>query len=426
MTSIKVAIISDGYMSGGASIAALRLQQGLSQGGAKVLHLLAGKDSNDGSIINYERSTLLCEFIKRIANLFKRKDVAQSALSILYRKRIEKEIRTFAPDVINMHNLHGVFSTPALLQSICRLNAPVVWTLHDMWALTGHCAYALDCRKYRQEGCERDCPDPERYPALIPSKISKAFRQRARLYGQLENLSVITPSNWLAGEVKKGLLGKKEVRVIPNGIDVNLFEPIDRTVARAALGLPQKQKIMLTGSFNLKSERKGWPYLESVMQDRFFRDVRFMAYGTDNGRPDQLLPFELQMLGYINDERLLRLYYSAADVFVLSSLADNLPNVLIESIACGTPCVAFDAGGIADVVRNGITGFLAEYRNSNDLADKIRRILDMKSTSYDEMSSNCRKIAEQEYNIKFQAAKYQDHFNALKSDQQRCKRKFRS
>lgn len=406
-------MISDGYMSGGASIAAIRFQNAFTQAGAKVIHLVTRKTGDDPSIINYEKMPIFYEFIRRLLNLFIRRDVGQRLIARLYLKKINDVLKEFSPHIVNLHNLHGEFSSPSLLKNIGSMRVPVVWTLHDMWALTGHCAYAVDCQSYLEMGCDATCPHPDSYPPLMPERIEKAFRSRRRLYKAVENLSVITPSKWLAAEVKKGILSDKDVRIIPNGIDMERFKPIDRYVAREALQLPQHKKIILTGSYNLKSERKGWVFLESALKRPTFHEVLLLAYGSVSTSMNSDLPFEIQTLGYVSDERLLRLYYSAADVFVLPTLADNLPNVLIEAIACGTPCVAFAVGGVSEVVRTGTTGYLAEHRNADDLADKLRNVLEMKTEDYNHMSFSCRKIAEDEYDIRCQAAKYLNYFKSL-------------
>jgi glycosyltransferase involved in cell wall biosynthesis len=210
------------------------------------------------------------------------------------------------------------------------------------------------------------------------------------------------------------------VEHIPNGVDTAVFRPAqDRLAVRRLLNLPLDRNVVLFGANSAFEPRKGATYLAeslALLRERRGRTFEIVVFGFCKEATG--MPADWVHVGEIRDERLLALYYAAADVYVLPSLADNLPCMLTESIACGTPCVTFDVGGCPEIVRNGQTGFVARLRDVRDLADCIDRVLALPAAESERLRKRCREVAEKEYSLSLQAERYAALFNAhLRAEQ---------
>ncbi|MGD8623438.1 MAG: glycosyltransferase family 4 protein [Anaerolineae bacterium] len=313
-------------------------------------------------------------------------------------------------DVIQLHNLHGRFFNYHLLPRITAAK-PVVWTLHDMWAFTGHCAYAYDCRRW-QTGCyacpllvgeQRQLVEPG--PTLL-DRTRTIWRRKRNLYGQ-SSLHLVTPSRWLGNLASDSILAQAgEVEVIPNGVDLHTFAPMDPQAARACLGLPAEAKVILFVAEKLSNRRKGFDLLlEALAHLPDLAGLELLTIGTVESR-EALGRFRCRELGRLDDEGLMSLAYNAADLFVFPTLADNQPLVVLESLACGTPIVSFDIGGVPEMVRPMETGFLADYRDPVHLARGISVLLEDEALCA-RLGRRCRAIAVAEYGLELQSKRYQ-------------------
>lgn len=312
--------------------------------------------------------------------------------------------RSAKPDVVNLHNIHGCCSfslVPALAKC-----APLVWTLHDMWALTGGCCYAYDCLDYR-EGCRSGCARGKEGstwmdPAAEWRRRSQFFRKHAH------RIAFVTPSRWLQQCARQRLGPSMRVEHIPYAVDTRVFRPLaERDSARRSLGLPVDQFIILTGADCLDDARKGQGALvEALLRlpPGVRERVTVVAFGAvlDPGR----MPGEWLQAGFVKDARLLNLYYNAADAYVLATQADNLPNTLLEAMAAGTVCAAFAVGGCREIVRDGQTGWTAPAGDVAAFSGVLLRMLAMTPSCAQDMRSRCRALAENEYEPSLQAKAY--------------------
>lgn len=313
-------------------------------------------------------------------------------------------------DVINLHNLHGGYFNLRALPTLVRPK-PIVWTLHDMWALTGHCAYAYDCERWRT-GCY-DCPLLKGSgrqivePAPVPGDRSRLVWKAKRRVYQTTPLHMVTPSKWLYGLVRENILASSvTVHCIPYGIDLGVFHPLDQSVAREALNLPMDAHIVFFSAAQVMNRRKGLTYLMAALERLADDDSIWLL--TSGGRVDlgtQVERFKVRQLGHLSDEHLQRLAFAAADLCVYPTLADNQPLVLIEALACGTPIVSFDVGGVSEMVRHMETGYLARYQDPYDLAKGIQMLLN-DDTLRAQMCHRCREIAKSNYPLELQARRY--------------------
>jgi glycosyltransferase involved in cell wall biosynthesis len=284
-----------------------------------------------------------------------------------------------------------------------------------MWPLTGGCAYAYECEKF-MIGCPSPCPREAEYQRLMDEPTDREWLARERFFASpARRIALVAPSRWMAGCARRRFGERLRVEVVPNGLDTDVFRPIgDRAVARQALGLPLETGIALAGVDYLPDPRKGmdrleaaWPRVRAALGER----CRLVVFGAAGG--GRSLPADWLTVGRVRDERLLNLFYNAADVYVLPSLADNLPNTLVESVAAGTPCVAFDVGGCGEVVRPGRTGYLAANLTSESLAEALLAALQATPEERRRVSASCREVALGEYRLDLQARRYLALFGEL-------------
>ncbi len=256
-------------------------------------------------------------------------------------------------DLLHFQNLHGGFFNPFSISLLSRLK-PTVWTLRDMWALTGHCAHAMKCQRWKS-GCGK-CPDLTTYPSIPVDSSAKIWADKKRIY-EHSRLWITCPSEWLTRKVQQSMLGIHPVRTIMNAIDTNIYRPQGKNIARKALGLPEDAVIMgMAADSGLKNPYKGGQYALEALKvlSRMFPKLYFFSIGGDVA-PD--IP-NLLTLPYISRPQDMATYYSCLDFLLFTSLADTCPLALLESLACGTPVVGFATGGAPEIVRDGTDGIM--------------------------------------------------------------------
>ncbi|MFC1706216.1 glycosyltransferase [Planctomycetota bacterium] len=410
---MRVALICDKWRGGGAAIAAARLATGLEARGTNVTRMVAAMERRRDGV-------LLCppHLWSWLAGAAMRRLGLPAAARCLRPPaaidRLRCAVARLRPDVVNIHNLHGVLNDPTVLGKLGSL--PRVWTLHDMWSCTGRCTYSHDCEKY-VSGCDAECPTPREYPALAPHRIALSWQRRQRMFEQLPAMVAVTPSRWLASVARRGLWNNHRVEVIPNGIDLSVFRPVSRIEARRAFGIPERGFVLMFAAADLRERRKGAAILIEALAGLSQR-VRALILGS--GKMD--LPDHIEAIQRsTTDATEIAQAYNAADLFVLPSLADNLPNVLIEAIACGTPCVTMPLGGMPEVVRSGITGWLSQKEDPKALRNVLEEAIATILGGLD-LRDSCRQIARAEYGLPLQAERYDRLFEELllRSDTGRC------
>lgn len=411
---MRVVMLSDFESRGGAAIAASRLAEGLCAAGHQVTRLVNRPDGQEHSWATRSlapssyRQFIALSVVQGIigARLYDRLAV------LITSHRLERALAELRPDVINTHNVHSAVRAGwslKLLRICCRC-APTVWTLHDMWSFTGRCAYSYDCREFIT-GCNAFCPTHQEYPELAPDLIADAWKQRQRLFAEHPDLVAVCPSRWLARDALAGLWKGHRVEVIPNGLPLNAYQAINQDLARAALGIESLGPVLLTMAEDWTVRRKGGGIIVEAMKSVSSRPLTLVTFGY--GRlPIQADGIRVYPLGYVDHERTKVLAYSAADLFVHPAPVDNLPNTLMEAIACGTPAVGFATGGVPDMVRLGQTGWLADEVSPGALARTIERALTELGQGLN-LRVSCRTVAEAKYSSNFQARRYSELFESL-------------
>ncbi len=287
-------------------------------------------------------------------------------------------------DVLHLHWVNfGFFSTDTLT-SLLRLNKPVVWTMHDMWPFTGGCHHSGPCQNY-QRACG-NCTPFLRQPG--PNDLSHRGWLRKQEAYSAANLVPVGCSDWLATCARKsGLFRPFSVLNIPNPIDTDLFWPAPKAEARQALGLPANPRLILFAAAKVSTAGKGFAYFREALhhlhrQSEHPDEVELLIFGAGDKGLLHDLPFAYHFLGPLTDMTQISLAYAAADVFVIPSLAENLPNTIMESLACGTPVVGFRVGGIPEMIQHRQSGYLAEYKSATDLGAGIAWVLGLGADEY--------------------------------------------
>lgn len=284
------------------------------------------------------------------------------------RKLIDK-ISKENPDVIHIHNIHGWFiNIPMLFNFFEVCGKPIVWTLHDCWSFTGHCPfYTLSgCNKW-QSGCF-ECPRYREYPMSYIDDSKFQYNLKKNVFTKLQNLTIVTPSLWLAGEVKKSFLSKYKTVVINNGIDTTVFKPTESTFEEE-YGI--SNKIILLGVAFDWGERKGVQFFERLAEDLDDR-YQIVLVGLKD-RQAHNMPENVISIESTQSQSALAEIYSAADVLINPTLEDNFPTVNIEALACGTPVVTFKTGGSPEAL-NDSCGWVIPYGDYTALKYVVQNI----------------------------------------------------
>ncbi|SHI61078.1 glycosyltransferase family 4 protein [Flavobacterium haoranii] len=323
-------------------------------------------------------------------------------------KQLINKIEELKPDVINLHNIHGYYvNIEILFDYLKKINIPVVWTFHDCWPFTGHCTHfdSVGCEKWKTQ-CEK-CPKTKLYPKSIELDNSfKNYNDKKQIFNQLDNLHIITPSNWLKSLVKQSFLSKFPVSCIHNGIDLSKFSPVEN-VEKLIQKWNLKDKIIVLGVANVWQLSKGlsdFVKLAEVLSDAY----QVVLIGLTK---KQIAQLPKNIIGIERTESIEELaeYYSLAKVFVNPTYQDNFPTTNIEALACGTPVVTYNTGGSPEAIDKE-TGIVVEKGNVNDLKTAIERVTSAKTEYYDK--EKCRQRAEKHFD---KNDRYQDYLQLFKT-----------
>lgn len=294
--------------------------------------------------------------------------------------KLLKKIDEFKPDIIHLHNLHDSYINLSMLFSyIKKHNVPTVWTLHDCWAFTGQCPYftIVKCDKWKA-GCH-NCPQYKEYPASLYDNTKKMWQLKKKWFTGVKNMTIVTPSEWLAGLARESYLKQYPIEVINNGIDLNVFKPTHSNF-REQYGIPGDKYIVLGVSF-------AWGYRKGLdcfveMAEKLGEQYQIVLVGTDD-EIDKNLPHNIISIHRTQNQKELAEIYSAAEVFVMPTREENYPTVNMEAIACGTPVVTFDTGGSPEMLDDK-TGIVVDANDIEATKKAIKDICEKKRCNDEE------------------------------------------
>lgn len=314
-----------------------------------------------------------------------------------------------AADIVSLYWINGAFIAPEGLSS---LGKPIVWRLSDVWPFTGACHYPGSCNHF-----ERQCGQCPQFRCPTEQDASHKLWRRKSSAWQHIDLTIAAPSEWIASLARRSsLFSERRIVVIPTGIDLTVYRPIDRAEARASLGIPVDRKVIVFGAMSPSDDvRKGYRELSAALKvvaatSAVSDKVLAVVFGSSEPLPE--LPVPAISLGRLNDDALLAAVYSCADLVVVPSLEDNLPNVALEAIACGTPVAAFNVCGMPDIVHNGWNGIVSPQHDPATLGREISILLtDNARTQW--MGANARRHAEAKFSLVAQASAYHALYTEL-------------
>ncbi|TSJ40243.1 glycosyltransferase [Mucilaginibacter corticis] len=418
---MKVTLINTSDAGGGAPAACLRLLKALVSQKVDARLLAQYKKTDDErvtGIVNNRVSKLKAQlnFLReRIPFLlFHEKDksvrfafsTANAGISIVDQPLVKEA------DILHLHWTNSGFLSISDLRELVDTGKPIVWTLHDMWAFTGGCHYSGTCENFMREcgNCFflRDASDND--------LSHKGWLRKAALFAGAKNITFVTCSKWLAGVAKQSSLIKNfRIEAIPNPIDINIFSPKDKVAARQQRGIDPSAKIILFGAANINDRRKGITYLVEALNILKSKHpegkTEVVIFGKNKHFDVTQLPFKVHELSLIISQQELAEIYSMADVFITPSLEDNLPNTVMEALACGTPVVAFNTGGIPEMTDHQQNGYLAQFRSAEDMANGLYEVLSTADTN--KLSANARQKVLDNYTNEKVAKQYNDLYQSI-------------
>ena len=408
---MRVLIVNTSERTGGAAVAASRLMKALNNNGVKAKMLVRDKETDALTVVGlpkspmlhwhflWERFVIFCRLHFSRKHLFEI-DIANAGTDITKLREFQEA------DIIHLHWINQGMLSLGGIRKILQSGKPVVWTMHDIWPATAICHLTMGCHYYINR-----CAKCKYLPGGGGRNdlASHIWRKKQQMLAE-GNIYFVACSRWLESEAKSSALLKgQKITSIPNPIDTHIYRKGNKQEARQRLGLPQDKKLILFASQRVTNENKGMSYLVEACRQLSNLKKDLCEVVILGGHAEEVvgqLPMKAHPLGYVNDEQRIVDVYHAADVFVLPSLSENLPNTIMEAMACGVPCVAFKVGGIPEEIDHLKNGYVAAYRDAADLAKGIAWVL--QEADYESLSEQAVHKVTQCYSQQSVAIKYLD------------------
>jgi glycosyltransferase involved in cell wall biosynthesis len=422
---MKVTLINTSDAGGGAAMACMRLLKALRFKQIDAHLLVNEKNTGDENVQSISvgfwgklraKYNFLAERLPFIAFYAEDKSVRFAFSTAKRGANIADTDLVTDADILHLHWTNQGFLSTNNLRQLINLSKPIVWTLHDMWAFTGGCHYAGECEHFMHH-----CGHCWMLRDPASKDLSyKGWVKKMHLFADPKSIVFVTCSNWLADVARKSsLLQGYRIEAIPNPIDTNLFKPQDNIAARQKWKINSDAKIILFGAANILDRRKGISYLVTALNDLKQNypgngPVEIVVFGKNKSIDMTMMPFKVYELDTITDQQHLAELYSLADVFVSPAIEDNLPNTIMEALACGTPVVAFNTGGIPDMVDHLQNGYLAQFKSATDFAAGINHVLYAANTQ--QLSDNARNKVLQNFTNEIVAEKYISLYKSIITD----------
>ncbi|MBK2110244.1 glycosyltransferase family 4 protein [Francisella tularensis] len=403
---MKILIVNTSDIQGGAARAAYRLHRSLLDANIDSQMLVQSKASDDCTVITED--SRLRRYLNKLRPIidglpvrkYKNKTKTLFSPSWFGFNNIVTKINKINPDIVHLHWINGGMLK---IEDIAKIKAPIVWSLHDMWAFTGGCHYDEEC-----QGFLKGCGNCKVLRSSSQNDLSKkVFKRKQKTFNIKKDITIIGLSSWLNECSKNSTLLKTKSHInLPNPIDTDIFKPFDKELSRKLWNLPKDKKLVLFGAMSATSDpRKGFKQLNQALQKIVKTDdIELVVFGSSKPTPAPDFDFKANYLGQLNDDVSLVTLYSAVDVMVVPSLQENLSNTIMESLSCSTPVVAFDIGGNNDMIGHKKNGYLAKPFDSQDLANGIEWVL--ANDNYVSLCENARYKVLREFDSKVVAEKY--------------------
>lgn len=389
--ALNIVLLSYHNQNGGAGIACGRLAKALSKLGHQVTYLVQEKTGTDEAIsINNNGFKKIIAWLRFILErLYFLRHEKDKSIRFLFNPGVFGQDLTQHPDIksadiIHLHWMNFGFMGISDIAKLLKIGKPVVWTLHDMWAFTGGCHHSGDCTRY-----EVNCGQCKFVSQAVHWDISHKLWAKKAIEFNSDQLKIITCSKWLKEKAASStILYHRTIVQIPNAIDTHLFKPGNKLAAKVKLGLNPNKTYLLFVAMRVNAPAKGFQYLEKALKiwsnenpTRSSETELIIVGGSMDLEITGSLPLKVNAMGQILDSSKMIDIYHAADMFITPSLEENLPNTIMEAMACGTPCIGFNTGGIPEMIAHKINGYVAEKSDSNDLAVGIHWLFENLETS---------------------------------------------
>lgn len=385
---MRVLHISFSDKAGGAAIAAFRHNEALNRLGYDSKMLVVDRRSGSKNLFTPAGRPSIIRLKAQVLNFVSGQSVRKFKPYAAFSNavlgfNIASEPIVGDADVIVLHWVNAGMLSIKGVEAILKLGKPTYWFLHDMWPMTGGCHYSLECRGYEHH-CGK-CPLLFNKEGSDKEKDITYHQLGKKLWAwnKYENLRILAPSKWLADCASRSAVFKgHSIEVLRNVVDTDLYKPADKSVARKILNLPQDKKLVLFGADNINSPYKGWSYLKEALSCLNPDEVECVVFGSGDKESFRLeSEIKVHSVGRLSDDYTLVLLYNACDLFVTPSIADNYPNVILEAMACGLPCVGFNVGGIPELIQHRHTGFVSNEMSAENLVNGIQWVLNFRSNN---------------------------------------------
>lgn len=409
---MKILIVNSYDVQGGAARAAMRLHKALLNKRVNSEMLVQNKSSDKYTVIGplskIEKvaSKVRSSLDQLPLRTYKKRSETHFSPSIVPFSNVVDQINEREADIVH---LHWINEGMMRIEDLSKIKAPLVWTLHDMWPFTGGCHYSDGCIRY-----ETMCGQCKVLASDQDLDLSrKIYRKKNKTFSNIDKLTIIGLSKWinLCSENSSLFKGREHIN-LPNPINTEIFKPFNKEQARTLWNLPSDKKLILFGAMGATSDpRKGFDLLKDALEKLNNENVELVVFGSSTPMVDQNFDYKTHYVGRINDNVSLVTLYNAVDVMVVPSLQENLSNVLMESLSCGLPVVAFHIGGNSDMIEHKKNGYLIKPFDTVDFANGINWILN--NTRYEKLSYNCRDKVLREYDENIVVEQYINLYNKI-------------
>lgn len=420
---MKVLLLNTFDRTGGAAIACYRLMDALNANGVETKMLVRDKQTDNPNVVSintnswkksinkwhflWERLIIFLHNGFSKQNLF-RVSIANTGNDISQHPLVQEA------DIIHLHWINQGFLSLKGIDKLAQLGKPLVWTMHDQWPYTGLCHYVDGCKNYTKH-CHR-CPQIK--SKLYKDLSSLIFKRKKAFFQLNKSITLVGCSLWIAKHAKESaILGTAtSITSIPNAINITQYQNYNSTSSfRKEFNLPKSPKLILFGACKATDKRKGVDFMVAACKQflnySISSEVAVVVFGSKSEELSNLMDVSVINVGYINSPEQMALLYNSVDLFLIPSLEDNLPNTIMEAMACGTPCVGFNTGGIPEMIDHKVNGYVANYKDAEDLANGIRWVLE--DADYEQLSQNARKKVEEYYSEAVVAKQYKELYQKL-------------
>ena len=401
---VRISVINTNDISGGASRIALDLASEIRKS-TDLIFYVKYKKSNQNWIkkIGNKESNLFSFLLKKSS-----KNKGWIEFCGFDAQTLINDSFYVKSNIVHLHNLHDEFFSPFLFKSLFS-SKKILWTIHDESIYTGHCSCTLGCQKW-MKGCGT-CPSLDTYPSVSYDNTKQVFEYKIKIIQNLDPV-FICPSEWIADRVKL-IYPKQRIEVIHNGVDTTIFRQTDQIVARKKMGFPFNKKIILfVAEYSTSNPFKGGEIVRNLITDIEFKDCLFVTVGEKKKFINQ----NHIGIGYVDNPLDLSILYSAADILLYPTRADNFPLVVLESMSCGTPVISSDIGGISEIITHNSDGFLvSNYSDVHFFKLKLKEFFSLDYNSINLIKKSSIKTVKAKFTKNKMVSKYQELYNELNS-----------